>query len=83
MSEKTSRKKSSEKEVRVSSKSEERRMEIQKSAQPESVKKYRMTFIMGRPFQGKYYKQQESIEVDEHIFKAYRHRTKEFSFVQI
>lgn len=66
-------------DARVSSKPKVKKEKKEKSSKPADVK-YRMTFLMGRPFQGEYHAKGESILVDELIFKAYGHRRKEFSF---
>lgn len=72
-------KESKDEDARVSSESGEKSKKKKKNVKPKDVK-YRMTFLIGRPFQGEYRPKGESIIVDELIFKTYQHRVNEFSF---
>lgn len=67
--------------VRVSSKSKGKKKKKSKpSAETPKAVKYRMTFLVSRPFQGGMYKKGDVILVDEHIKKSYEHRENEFKF---
>ena len=71
---------SKDEDVRAFSKPRIRRKkQLVKSAPPKAVK-YRMTFIVSRPFQGGMYKKGDVIIVEEHIKTSYEHRINEFKF---
>lgn len=52
------------------------------SALNEGVK-FRLTFLMDQSFKGTFYRKGESLEVEEHVFKAYKGRVNSLQFERL
>lgn len=64
---------------RSSSRSKRR---VAPSALNEGVK-FRLTFLMDQSFKGTFYRKGESLEVEEHVFKAYKGRVNSLQFERL